>query len=355
MTKAWNPIQAASAHKMLIQAAPRSVGGLLANDHFLPDITDILQSECPFWSILPKKQAVDNVVRDVKKTSRPAAGPLNKLDLSNSPPTTSATSTKDVTDTGEEVKAYGGVLEFPHFSHSLTAQQGKPYGDEVANDTADLITEHCVNLERDLFGGDAGSNALQFNGLATLVPNSNVHTLDITGATPPSIAQKLNEIMLRASSGSTYRRRITHIFCSGSGQLLLQNEIDEKHLYQNQVRVTPVIEVPAIRGSGSIVPIVTSPFVYDIKANGGTVTTDTIVYYLVDINLVSWCGVFPMGGRQIFEPQIFDISQYSTNVLAMPRLSLNYGCLKALNGGEGIFKLEITAPANTTWSPIVAP
>lgn len=350
--KTWNPVK---AHETLIQAAPRAVGGLLANDNYIPEITDILQSECPFWSILSKKPAPDNIVRDTKKASRPSAGPLSKLDLSNSPPTTFATSTKDTTDTGEEVKAYGGVLEFPHFAHSLAEQQGSPYGDEVASDTADLIIEHCTNLEKDLFGGDASTNALQFNGLGSLVPNDNVYTLDITGATPPSIAQKLNEIMLRASSGSTYRRRVTHFMCSGTGQLLLQNEIDEKHLYQNQVQITPVIEVPAIRGAGNIVPMVTSPYVFDVKANGTSVTTDTIVYYLIDINLVEWRGVYPKGGERTFDPQIFDLTNYSTNFLGMPRMSLNYGCLKGLNNGEGIFKLEVTAPAGTTWSPVTAP
>jgi hypothetical protein len=111
------------------------------------------------------------------------------------------------------------------------------------------------------------------------------------------------------------------------------------------------LQVPGIRSDTGVIPIQSTPFVDVIQPTG----TDPgkVVFWLIDMDLLVWKGVYPYGGTATFNPQIFEVSQYlNTEPLVEKRLSVCYGTLYALNLGDGIWKVEVDAPDNAIWSQI---
>ncbi len=332
-----------------LQASATNLGGFTINQNFDPEVEDILRAETILWQLLPKRPAQAPIVQKIKKTTRPEAGFINKMDLSGSVMTAHADTALDLSDAGQEVKAIAGRIRFDHFPRSMAIQQGNPYVDEIAEETNDLLVSCARKIEMCLFQGNKTTNPLQFSGLNAFCRTDHTFTASIVSDPPDRIADKLNEICMRATTDRNVIRRVTHIFCSGAGSLFLQREIDDRLIYQNMVEVTPGVRVPGIVTSNGIIPIVVSPYVTDVDGGAGT---DTLTYYCLDLQTLEWNGVFPFGGSRKYDPQIFDISNTINGLpLVEERFVLMYGCLYPRFGAEGIWKLNVTAPSGSTWSP----
>lgn len=343
----------------VIQANATHMGGWTVNQAFNPEIYDILRNNTVFWQLIRNKVAAPgNIVQKIRKLARPSAAFVDKFNLTTLPQTAPAVaihqndmvdSRLNLDDPGQEIKAIAGTVEFDHYPRSLANQQGNPYLNEVVRQTEDLLVETSRKLEMALFRGSVATDPLQFNGLDAFCQPEHTFTADITAAEPDSIADKLNEICMRATTDRNVIRKITHIFCSGAGSLFLRREMDDRLIYSNLVEIVPGVQVPAILSAEGRIPIVSSPYVTDVDGGAGA---DTLTYYLIDMSTLEWNGVYPFGGAKTLEPQIFDISNTINGLpLLEKRMVLMYGCLYPDHGAEGIWKLNVTAPSGSTWSP----
>lgn len=335
----------------LIQGAATNVGGFTINDNFVPEVEDILRKETVLWQLITsKKPAPAATVKKVRKTTRPLVDWANRSDLSSAHTNDPAALVKDVSDPGQDVKAVAGTVRWDHFGRSIAGQQNYPYGNEVSEDTEELLINSARFLEMALFTGDSTvSGNLQFNGLTRQMPSGHTYTADITSSTPDSIVAKLNEVCMRATTDRNIMRKITHIFCTGAGSLKIRDEVGQNILYQNIQEVTAGITVPAIVTANGNIPIVTTPYLNDTAGTNGA--PDVIHYWLVDISSIEWYGVYPYGGTQSFDPQIFDITMYISGLpLVERRMALIYGTLYAKNRGQGIYRLDVSVPNGTVWN-----
>jgi hypothetical protein len=335
----------------LTQAAATNMGRFTVRQDFMPEIGDYLYRNAPFWARLPKEPAEADIIKEIRMTQLPAVGFSAKSTLNTVAGQGGLTNRQDLTDPGQEVKCVSGFIDWSHYARSLYEQQGRPYGDQVARDTNDMIDAATMLLELGLFTGNATSDALQFNGIPQLMPTSNhVFTLDITATTPEtSLSQKLVECCTRIMSNRVTNHRITDIITTGAGWNLIQREIEEKRLFTQLVEVIPGVQVPAILTPWGKVPISMTPFLSDTA--GANTDPDTINFWFIDINKLVWKGVVPLGGAQTFDPQIFEITTFANNVpLTEKRMILCYGVLYAKNRGADIYRLDVTAPRGSAWT-----
>jgi len=144
---------------------------------------------------------------------------------------------------------------------------------------------------------------------------------------------------------SLIEHRPTQIFCSGAGARLLTKEVKQLQLFQNVKEISPGVHVPTILTGFGYVEIVPSPYLADKPGDDGN---DIISFFLVDINNLEWHGVYPYGGIKSLEPQIFDLSHVVNGLPTLnERMIVIYGTLKALNGGQGIYRLDVKAPSGS--------
>jgi len=338
--------------EFLVQAEATNIGGFTVNQNFAPEVEDILRDETVLWQMLiNKKPAPAATVKKIWKNARPVVGFTNRSNLAGALANSHAATANDLSDPGQEVKALAGTIEFEHFARSMADQQGRPFGDEVAEETAELIVNCGRFLEMSLFAGDASApGGLEFNGIDRLIPatGGHIHTSSIVSPEPDSIVSKINEVCLRASTDRNRLRKISHIFCTGSSALKIRDEVGQAVLYQNLREIVAGYEVPGIVTANGIIPIITTPYLNDID---GGVGEDICRYYLLDLSTLEWNGVYPFGGLKSLEPQIFDISNTINGLpLVQKRMVLIYGCLYAKNRGEGLYRLDVTVPSGSVWN-----
>lgn len=332
----------------LTQAAATNMGRFTVRQDFSGDIGDYLYNLAPLWSKLPKEPAEADLVREIRTSGLPLSGFANKQDLNTG--VRPAPGNRHLTnDPGQEVKAVSGYLDWTHYARSLYAQQGQPFGDQIAKDSDQMLRSTAQTLELGVMSGNATTNPLEFNGISQQIQAAHIIPSSILSATPDNIGQRLCEVVTRAMSSRMFNRRITDILCSGSGFNLLQKEVENKRLHIQTREISPGLQVPSIMTPSGLVPIMMSPFLDDVS--GGGTNPDTIRYYLIDIDSLRWKGVRPYGGANNLEPQIFDVSSFVANVaLTEQRMVICYGTLYAGNRGDGIWRLDVSAPPGTAWS-----
>jgi hypothetical protein len=334
----------------LIQANATNIGGFAVRQDYLSVIGDYRYKNTEFWRRIDNKLPAESpIVQELRRTNMPNVGFAPKGNLAVNP--ANPPIPLDYSDIGQEVKAIVGRIQCEHFAMSMAQQQGRPYGNQMNRDTEDLILATLRFLERSLYAGNATTDPLEFNGLIRQMPTTgHVFTADITSANPDAIHDKLDEVCMRSAMRpqSLLEHRPTHIFCSGAGARLLTKEVKQLQLWHNVKEISPGVIVPSILTSYGYVEIIPTPYLQDVSGGAGG---DTISFFLVDMRNVEWHGVIPYGGKNSFEPQIFDLS-YVVNGLPTlnERLILIYGTLKAKNGGEGIYRLDVTAPSGSTFT-----
>lgn len=337
-----------------IMAEARDLGGFVINQNYDPEIEDYRRMNTVFWQMIPagnKKTANSPLVRKLAKTSRVRVGFANRDDLSTA--TENSKLPKDFDDPGQEVKAIAATLDFSHFSRSMSAVQGRPYGDEIAEDTDELIKETYRYLDIQLFQANEAINPAEFNGLQAQMPANPEHVfeVDLTLDPPEVIWKKINEICLRVATNRERLRRVTHIFCTGAAYKRLQDEVAD--VKQNMMEIIPGYNVPAIMTGDGQKPIIFSPYlddVSDVEGTGSSATSyDYLRMWLLDINCFEWRGVPPDGGNGTFEPQIFDVTQYQNgNYLVLKRLLLMYGTPYLKN--QGLWRIDLKTPLGSAWA-----
>ncbi len=343
---------ATTTESFLTQASATNLGGFLINQDYAQEIEDFRRKETVFWQLIQNKvPAPAPIVKKIRKNAFLNVGfvPRSNINATNTPANTPVTNQPDLSDPGQEVKAIAGTLEFEHFARSMQLQQNRPYEDTIAEETADLMTSLYRFLDMQLYSGNANAPGnLQFNGLEYLIPaTGNVFTASRMGATPQSVATKIDEVVTRAATDRNVLKKVTHIFCTGAGALQIRKEVGDNRYYTNQTEITAGIQVPSVITSVGTLPIVTSPYLNDIDGGAGN---DTIRYWLVDMDTIEWNGVFPFGGENSYEPQIFDISTTINGLyLVEKRMILMYGTPYAKNSGQGIFRLDLEVPTNSIW------
>lgn len=340
--------------KFLVQAEATNVGGFTVNQNFDPEVEMYIRRETVLWQLIKNKLPAEApIVKKIREGALPTVGAVSRGNLSaakNAPLLNSETATQnDLGDPGQEVKAVAGTIQFNHFGRSMSEQQGRPYGNQVAQETRDLLVAMARYLEMSLFIGDATANPLEFNGLDHLLPGSNVVTIDLTDdQNPQRLTDTINRTITRATSDRTIMRKITHAFCTGAGSLQVQSEVGQAVFYSNVSEVVPGFKVPGIMTSNGMIPIVNTPYINDSDGGAGN---DVIRTYLVDIDSLEWRGVRPYGGEDSYEPQIFDITQFiNGNPLVEQRMALIYGTLYGKNRGNGIWRIDATVPPGSVWN-----
>lgn len=331
-----------------LQAQSVAISGLTVRQDFQPMIDDYRNKEDTLWSIMNKLPARNAKIQTIRKTGMPSVGFVERTTLA-SPPSGSP-SANELNDPGQDVKAIVGILDFGHFAASLNSVQGAEAWETQAQITEDLILSVFRTLGNSLISGNATSAPLEFNGINASVPTDALHTrtLDITGANPPKITQELSKMIAIAFGNRTYRHRISHIVCSAAGYLALAKEATALGLYYNQANIVPGIGVPAIGGLGlqGNPEVVVSSYVLDTL--GVDPNPDTLTYYLIDKDSFPWYGLYPMGGSNTFDPQIFDVTNIVNGLpLLQKRMVLLYGTPYARNRGQGLYKLTVSAPRGT--------
>lgn len=336
------------------QAAATNIDGFTCRTDYMDMIGKYLRRNTIFWPLLRKEKAEADVVREILEAQLPSTGFFSKTSM-NPPENAPSAQSNDLSDVGQEVKAGGGLIKISHYGRSLATQQGQPWGNQLAQKTENLIVATSQTLERTLFAGNATSSPLQFNGIQRQMAAGHAFTGDISAG--DSVVKKLRAIARLAVNDESIVRNITHIFTSGLGLQLIEDEVETKLEYHNMDNIRPGLKVPAIitQGSnqGEPTPIVTSPYLRDTDAGGAG--TDTVHFWLVDMNLLCWKGVVPYGvqdtsSQNVYNPQIFEIASAASPYLIDSRLCLFYGTLYAKNRGQGIYKLSMTVPANTVSS-----
>lgn len=336
-----------------IQAQAVNLGGATVNQEIMEMLGDYQRKNGVIWQLIKnKKYAKAPIIQEGLKVNFPTVGavPRDTLDHSAAGVTNPAGSLdRDLTDPGQEIKAISGQVDIPHFAHSMNAQQGYKYEDTFAEDTDDLIHAATRYMERQLIVGDATANPDQFNGFTNLMTSdpNHVQTIDLTGAsaTQALIHQELNKICIRAMNEPNNKYGVTHIFCSGGGQNQMINEVNNSHVYENQVEIVPNQLVPAIMTPAGKIPIVSTPFLFDDNSDP---TGDFLDFWLIDMELIEWQTVVPIGGKKSHNFQIFDYTKYvSSTPLVEKRMVLQYGALYAKNRGRGIYRLRVKTDPGT--------
>lgn len=353
LTKDAQLFSAELADQLLInlKAGATNLGGFTVRQDFAPMTLDYRRKNTVVWQLLEKIAARTPKIQEIRRNVFPNVGFTSRTDLSATPVNNISSIPADLSDPGQDVKAIAGILDVTHFGRSVEAAQGYEYGDTTAQDTDDLISSVYRLLEMKLFTGNAATGGnLEFNGLVNLASGDaeNSSTLDVSVSTPPSIVQKLGEITTKIANHPLWNHRVTHIFTSGAGYELIRKETERRNTFMNATEVVPGVQVPAIQGVMGQIPIVTSPYIYDVLGTVSPSTLDEITYYLVDMTTMSWRGLAPYGGTNTFEPQIFDVSNIVNGVpLLEKRLVLLYGTPYAKNRGKGIHKLTVSAARGT--------
>jgi hypothetical protein len=279
----------------------------------------------------------------------PQVGFVDRVSLN--PPENSATAPNyDLGDPGQQNKAIGGVIKFPHYTRSLHKQQGLPFGDQIARKTERLLVATLLTLEMSLFTGNATTSPLSFNGIENQMPASNVYTIDIR--TGKSVVKSLKSIVRKAVSNKQILKKITHIFTSALGIELIEIETDIRLAYRNMELIRPGFQVPQIITQAGPIPLMPTPYIDDVEILAPLPDPrDEVVYYLINIGNISWKGVMPEGGIETYDPQLFDVSKTDLSLnnpyLLEKRMSLIYGTLYVENRGASIFKLIVKVPSGT--------
>ena len=341
-----------------IQAEAMNLGGYVINRDYVPEILDYRRTQTVFWQLLKnKKPAPAPIVRRIYKDRRPHVGFVTRHNLSAATENHDYQLPKNLNDPGQEVKAVAATLDFSHFARSMHIQQGRPYGDSIAEDTQDLIVEAYRFLEMSLFRGDAAANDLEFNGLQKqLTLQTNIDSMDITtpeytsgDSNAPTIWRKINQMVMRATSDRETLRRITHIFMTPEFFVKFQEEIDKRKNYVLQMdgyEVIPGVVVPAVMTGAGLLPIITSVYLDNIPNQNGA---DVLRCWLINIDEIEWYGVYPDGGDKTFEPQIFDVTNYlAGQYLVIKRFLLMYGTPYLKN--NALWRLDMRAPLGSAWN-----
>lgn len=326
-----------------IQAAAQALDGFTVADDFTMPIGDYLRDEksIVLWPMLRKKKAEADLNREMIKEGYPPVGFTNKIDLT--PPVTQADfAPHDLSDPGQQNKCLAGIIKLPFYSQSLWDQQGRPYGPQLADKTANLITAMSLTMENTLFNGDASSNPMQFNGLAAQMAPDQVREIDVTIG--HRVIKAIRGIVRLAISNVEILKGVTHVFTSSLGIELIEEEAETKLTYQNLGTIKPGLSVPSINTQAGSIPLINSPFLIDSEEPDG----DYITYWLIDMNTIDWKGVIPKGGSNTFNPQIFDVTKYMhEEYMIEQRMAIMFGTLHALNRGRGIWKLRVKVPTGT--------
>lgn len=336
-----------STESFLMEAAATNLGGFTIQQDFEPEIENYLRTNTEFWQAIPtKKPAAAPIVRKIMKTKRPKAGFVNRGDLDTAQVNVHADTANDLDDPGQEVKAVAGTIEFDHFSRSMYDQQGRPYGDEIAEETDELLTNTSRLLEMAMFQGDSSrAGNLEFNGIDRLMHADNILSIDLTSVDPDSIVNAIDEAVVRATSQRNMLMNITDIWCTGPTAKKIREEVSPSLFYHNVAEVRPGIQVPGIQTANGVLPIHTTPYLSDLDGGAGD---DTLRMYLIDHKTLEWHGVYPFGGNKTFSPQIFDITRYlNGQYLVEKRMVLMYGTTYAKNRGRGIWRIDIKVPSGT--------
>lgn len=343
-----------TTQEFLVEAAATNLNGFLINQDFAPEIEDVRRKTTTLWQrITNRKPATAPLIKKIRKRGfrNIAFVPRSGLTDANVPQNSPADNPQinQLDDPGQEVKAVSGTLIFEHFARSMQRQQGQPWEDTVAEETADLITGCYRFLDRKLHDGDASlAGNLEFNGIRRLIPASgHIFTCDVTGASPQSVVGRIDAIVTRAAANPDVLRRPSAIYCSSNGANIIRDEVGQQLFYHNLIEITPGFQVAGVMTSIGMLPLITSPYLTDDDGGAGT---DTIRMYIVDESGLEWHGVFPDGGDRSYEPQIFDITSFVNGVyLVQKRMILLYGTPYAADRGGCIFRLDITAPAGSVW------
>jgi len=342
-----------STQQFLIQGEATNVGGFTVNQDFDPEVEMYLRKNTILWQLIQNKLPANApTVKKIQEGALPNVGFINRGSLAAAkvaPLQNTQTATQnDLSDPGQEVKAIAGTIQFNHFGRSMSEQQGMPYINTVAEETRDLLVAMAREIEMNLFKGDATVNPLSFNGLDKLMHSGNIVTCDVTDADPDNLTEVINRTITRATTDRDIMRRITHIFCTGAGSLQVQKEVGQALFYQNQSEITPGFKVPGIMTSNGMIPIVNTPYINDLDGGAGS---DIMRIYLVDLDSIEWRGVYPHGGKETLEPQIFDITQFvNGDPLVEQRMALIYGTPYAKSRGRGIWRVDCAVEPGTVWN-----
>lgn len=335
------------------RAAAENLQGFTVRDDFMAAIGRYLRRNTIFWPLLKKERAEADIVREILEEQFPTTGFFSKSGSAMDPPeNVFDANDNDLTDPGQEVKANGGVISLSHYGRSLAAQQGNPFGDQVNQKTKNLIVSAARTLERSLFNGNAGTNPLEFNGIKQQIAAD--HTKEISLIEGDSVVQALRTICRFAVNDEDMIRDITHIFTSGLGLELIEQEMDDKLHYQNLDQVRPGLKVPSIitqsSNQGQPTPLITSPYLLD-EQGATEADPDIVDYWLLDMSKLCWKGVIPYGGpsngANVYNPQIFEVRSNSAPYLIDSRLCIQYGTLYSKNRGQGIYRLRVRVPNGT--------
>lgn len=341
-----------SINKIRLQAQAQNLNGFVVRDDFLPTLGDYRRKETVLWQLINKVYARAATVKEMLHTARPVVEFTNRSALGDSPENPIGTLDKDLSDPGQDLKALAGKIDVDNFGRSLYEQQGRPYFEQISMYTDDMITQAMRILEFALIDGDAtANNGYQFNGFTRQMAPNHTFTATKIGSSPDQINDKLDEIVMRASTDVNVLRKITHIVCSGAGYRQLQKELKELQQWHNMVTITPGVNVPSIVTAIGSIPIITSPYIKDTPANTGNGTPERVNYWLIDITQLEWHGLVPYGGQRTLEPQIFDVRNIiNGKPLLDKRFLLSYGTLYCKNRGQGIYKLEVDVPDGSIWN-----
>lgn len=331
-----------------IQAVATNLDGYTVRDDFMDVIKKYVRENMILWPLLRKEKADADIIREILEPSNtaPTAGFFDKILLT--PPGNPANlQNYDLGDTGQQIKAFGGVIRDGHYARSLHKQQGKPYGDQTARKTNRLMIQTLKTIERALFVGNATTNPLSFNGLDRQMATVNAKTASIIAG--DSVVQKLRSIVRLADSDEDLMKNVTHIFTSGLGIELIEQEVNQKLQYHNLETIRPGFKVPAIETHQGLLPLISSPYIRDIAGAIPATDPGTVNFYLINMDDMCWKYVVPEGGMDTYNPQMFDVSRYvdaNSPLLMEKRMCMGYGTLYIGNRGQSIYKLSVTIQPN---------
>jgi hypothetical protein len=335
-----------------LQASAANLGGFTINQNYDPEIEDYRRKNTVFWELIPagnKKPAAAPTIKKIVRDKRPQVGYVNRGDLSGAVQNRKQDLALNLDDPGQDVKAVSAKYRYDFFSHSMHEQQNRPYQDEIAVDTDDLITETWRFLEMELFAGDADENPLAFNGLEKqMTLPEHIREINITGTQPQKIWKTINNMVLRAATDRNVLRKITHIFMTGAAYDALLGELgdEQNRIFAAETEIVPGFNVPSMTTGIGNLPIIQSPYLQDLHNQNGN---DILRIYLIDMNAIEWHYVRPYGGRDTADPQIFDITMYLANEpLVTERLLVMFGTLYLKN--NGVWRIDIRAPLGSAWN-----
>jgi len=302
-----------------LAAATAFVDGAIIIDEFDDEIFDDVMRDHPLWGRMDKRPAPGETTGGFDQQAVGAARSASPRALGFT-----ATSPTRLARTRRNIKAIVTNRSFGIFDRSVGMQQTRPFSDLTDKDVRDMNSAIMSEWNTNIYEGDEGGDATEFDGLRTLL-GGDIRTVDAL----VSVANSLDDIILEMVNRSDRGVRPTAIFTNAK---VVQFLIREFEAVGDKLRTEQIL----VNGSPRqlfMLPTAIGMIPLFMDVFNASIAGTPILYptFILTERLVSWQFVRVLGSPNP-APRTFEIALL--NDLDQEFTAVMFGALELLGGVE---------------------